>query len=78
MALMNDVFHTHLASFVIIYLDDNIHPTHFAKIQVFRQEIHRFLFKLALNQMAMTCSDVTTIDVSDVQQMSQMADVSEV
>jgi hypothetical protein len=34
------------------------------------------LLKLALNQMAMTCSDVTTIDGSDVQQMSQMADLN--
>jgi hypothetical protein len=34
------------------------------------------LLKLALNQMAMTCSDVTKIDVSDVQQMSQMADLN--
>jgi hypothetical protein len=28
--------------------------------------------------MVLTCSEVTTIDVSDVQQMSQMADLSEV
>jgi hypothetical protein len=34
------------------------------------------MFKLALNQMAMTCSDVTKIDVSDVQHMSQMADLN--
>jgi hypothetical protein len=36
------------------------------------------LLQLVLNQMVLTCSDVTTIDVSDVQQMSQMADLSEV
>jgi hypothetical protein len=35
-----------------------------------------FLLKLALNQMAITCSDVTKIDVSDAQQMSQMADLN--
>jgi hypothetical protein len=34
------------------------------------------LLKLALNQMAVTCSDVTKIDGSDVQQMSQMADLN--
>jgi hypothetical protein len=34
------------------------------------------LLMLALNQMAITCSDVTKIDVSDVQQMSQMADLN--
>jgi hypothetical protein len=34
------------------------------------------VLKLALNKMAMTCSDVTKIDVSDVQQMSQMADLN--
>jgi hypothetical protein len=34
------------------------------------------VLKLALNQMAMTCSDVTKIDGSDVQQMSQMADLN--
>jgi hypothetical protein len=28
--------------------------------------------------MELTCSEVITIDVSDVQQMSQMADLSEV
>jgi hypothetical protein len=32
--------------------------------------------KLALNQMVLTCSDVTKIDGSDVQQMSQMADLN--
>jgi hypothetical protein len=30
----------------------------------------------AVKQMAMTCSDVTKIDVSDVQQMLQMADLN--
>jgi hypothetical protein len=34
------------------------------------------VLKLALNQMVLTCSDVTKIDGSDVQQMSQMADLN--
>jgi hypothetical protein len=34
------------------------------------------VLKLVLNQMVLTCSNVTTIDVSDVQQMSQMADLN--
>jgi hypothetical protein len=34
------------------------------------------MLKLTLNQMAMTCSNVTKIDGSDVQQMSQMADLN--
>jgi hypothetical protein len=33
---------------------------------------------VVLNQMVSTCSDATTIDVSDVQQMSQMAELTEV
>jgi hypothetical protein len=44
------------------------------KIQ--NQRCESCVLKLALNQMAMTCSDVTTIDGSDVQQMSQMADLN--
>jgi hypothetical protein len=32
--------------------------------------------KLALKLTVFTCSDVTTVDVSDVQQMSQMPDLS--
>jgi Reverse transcriptase (RNA-dependent DNA polymerase) len=37
-----------------------------------------FLLRLALKLTVFTCSDVTTVDVSDVQQMSQMPDLSEV
>jgi hypothetical protein len=33
---------------------------------------------MVLNQRVLTYSDVTTIDVIDVQQMSQMADLNEV
>jgi hypothetical protein len=36
------------------------------------------VLKLVLKQMVLTCSEVTTIDVSAVQQVSQMADLSEV
>jgi hypothetical protein len=36
------------------------------------------VLKLVLNQMVSTYSDATTIDGNDVQQMSQMADLSEV
>jgi hypothetical protein len=36
------------------------------------------ILKVVLNQMVLACSDVTKIDVSDVQQMSQMADLSNV
>jgi hypothetical protein len=36
------------------------------------------VLKLVLKQMVLTCSEVTKIDVRDVQQMSQMANLSEV
>jgi Reverse transcriptase (RNA-dependent DNA polymerase) len=41
------------------------------------EKITLIVLKLVLNQTVLTCSDVTAIDVSDVQQMSQMADLSE-
>jgi hypothetical protein len=36
----------------------------------------RALLKLALKLTIFTCSDVTTVDVSDVRKMSQMPDLS--
>jgi hypothetical protein len=36
------------------------------------------VLKLVLEQMVLKCSEGTKIDVSDVQQMSQMANLSEV
>jgi hypothetical protein len=43
-----------------------------------QKDIRKFmeLLKFALNQMVLTCSDVTKIDGSDVQEMSQMADLN--
>jgi hypothetical protein len=36
-----------------------------------------YMLTMLLKVTVLTCSDVTTIDVSDVQQMSQMPDLSE-
>jgi hypothetical protein len=43
---------------------------------VFRRMMLSSMLRLALKLTLFTCSDVTPIDVSDVQQMSQMPDLS--